>query len=190
MADQSKTKDYILNATGQTVVRYADDGRVTFRKRYSKGDVIPLTDLEAEPLLRSGGILEKSDKDLLGTDEAPSPVQGTDPDTGVRLSDTSTVGRTSGTPDATQRSGVDFREEVAKARGEEFDESEYDASVDPADAPVERNEDFESMDYARLQRLAKDRTGNGGGSKEDLIARLEVHAQKAQSQKASSSESE
>lgn len=37
------------------------------------------------------------------------------------------------------------------------------------------NEDYASMDYPTLQNLAKTRTGNGGGSKEDLIARLREH---------------
>lgn len=47
------------------------------------------------------------------------------------------------------------------------EEDEFDAS---------KVEDFSTMDYPTLQRLAKARTGNGAGGKDDLVSRLEAHA--------------
>lgn len=45
---------------------------------------------------------------------------------------------------------------------------EPDVTAGPYD-----HEDYGSMDYPQLQNLAKSRTGNGGGSKPELVSRLE-----------------
>ncbi len=63
---------------------------------------------------------------------------------------------------------------------DEDDDEDDDEDVDPEDQfDPAKVEDFESMDYPTLQRLAKARTGNGAGGKADLVARLEAHAAEA-----------
>lgn len=44
------------------------------------------------------------------------------------------------------------------------------------DEETEPEEDFDSYDYPTLQRLAKERTGDGSGGKQDLLDRLKAHA--------------
>lgn len=69
----------------------------------------------------------------------------------------------SAAPDAEEEAGATGTPDDAEGQGDAEDEAEA--------------EDFNSYDYPTLQRLAKERTGDGSGGKQDLIDRLTAHAE-------------
>lgn len=114
---EAKT-DYVLVADGTTVFDFNERGDLIFKKRYNKGDVVPLTEGQAAGLLRHGSVVKPEDATADTADDAGAPA-----------------------PDASD----------------------------------EVDDGYDEMSYPVLQRLAKERTGNGGGSTEELIERLREH---------------
>lgn len=138
---------HILNREALRVVNKNDKGIVTYRKRYRKGDVVDtsyMDEVHVENLIEAG-VLVASEDDL---DERESAT-GTSPTAPPFGASTDGSGDTIVVPDA-ERGEVKI----------------------PADDETESVDEYSAMDYASLQKAAKDRGLNGGGSAEDLRTRL------------------
>ena len=102
-------------------------GKVKYKKRYFKNDIIPdLDEAEADRLLQIGAVV------------------------------------------------LDEADEV-EDEDEESDSTDTDDSTESTEVPEDTGHepvDYESLAYADLQVLAKERDLSAGGSKEDLIVRL------------------
>lgn len=138
---------HILNREALRVVNKNDKGSVTYRKRYRKGDVVDTSYMDEYHVanLVEAGILVGSEDDLDGAVDATA----TGPTAAPFGASTEGSGDTVVVPDA-ERGEVKIHED---------DETE---AVD----------EYSGMDYATLQKAAKDRGLNGGGSAEDLRGRL------------------
>lgn len=147
MSEETK-KDYVVLADGQSMFEFNERGDMTHKARFKKGDTVSLTEGQAAGLLRHGGIREAG--------EAPRDADG--PDEGA------------GTTEAVGGSGETFTDEDLP-----FDEDGVKDLDDDGNIVEDEDDDYESMEYGDLQALAKSRTGNGGGSKADLIERLRKH---------------
>lgn len=142
----------VLNREALRVVQRNDRGLVTYRKRYSKGDVVDtsrMVESHVENLVSSGALVESSD-DLSDSPDAGDTPPSSGPFGGATVD-------LPESPMPTPQVG-DFSTEA------ENDESGDDESEDI--------DDYSDMDYASLQAEAKSRDLNAGGSAEDLRARL------------------
>lgn len=165
MSEETK-KDYVVLADGQTVFDFNERGDMTHKARYSKGDTVALTDAQAAGLLRHGTIRDAGE----ATDDAEPEDTATEPSdfvggSGEKFSSADLPFDAEGMTDA-EGNPVESVEGVADP---------VDSEENLARREEQEEEDFDSMDYADLQALAKTRTGNGGGSKADLIERLRAH---------------
>lgn len=149
---ESKT-EYEVLADGTAVFEFNDRGNMVHKKRYRKGDMVPLREDQAQALLRHGAIRdpEEATEDAEDTGAVPVATEGTEGQSGTD-----------------EDSGIFNLDDDGKIAGKVDDEGDDDD--EDSDAP-----DYEAMDYPELQALAKARTGNGGGSKADLIERLRAH---------------
>lgn len=145
---------YTLLADRYLHTNVNDSGRVTEKRRYVKGDTIEdLDPAKADRLLAAGAIVEVGADEEDFEDEAVVQTTATD----ATLS-----GAVAGVPAGETADTV--------GTGDSDEEQEQRTA---STAPTSR--DYESMEYSDLQTEAKERTGNGGGSKADLVERLQAH---------------
>lgn len=153
---------YRLKTERLRLVGRDDKGRVTSRKRFKRGDAVKKSDFPEEhrfdQLLDSGALVTEAEWEKM---QAGTPY---------------TVDVLSDEERETLLARIKELEENAQAS----DDDDADADADGADDDKsDQPEDFESFDYPTLQALAKERTGNGSGGRQDLIDRLTAHAASA-----------
>ncbi len=192
---------YVLSTERMRVAVKNERGAVVRRKQFKRGDTVTEKDLEHlegrfEALVNSGALVNEDDYADSG-DANPLPGRGPGNSTvgGTTVADLGFSAEGGSLPEGVTLNSdgsVTISKEALEAQGlsvgdlteaDEADEAEDeddDEDVDPEDQfDPAKVEDFESMDYPTLQRLAKARTGNGAGGKDDLVARLEAHAAEA-----------
>lgn len=134
---------YVLNSEAMRVVERNERGNVTYRKRYRKGDEVDTSHMD------EAHVASLVEDGLLveSEDDLSDSV-----DAGDLAPTSGPFGAATGEPgDAT----------APEESGTEQSEDD-DALVD----------EYSSMDYAQLQKAAKDRDLSAGGSADDLRARL------------------
>lgn len=156
---------YLLNTEAMRVVNRNERGTVTYRKRYKRGDEVDTSKMESEYVeaLVAKGTLVQSESDVAEPADA-GDTPPTSPPFGAATAP-SVPGEDG--PDADEMEGTeqDTGEEekpegFEEATGEGDDEAEHDV------------DEYDAMDYADLQQVAKSRDLNAGGSAADLRARL------------------
>lgn len=136
---------YILNTEAMRVVTRNERGNVDYRKRYRKGDEVDTSKMDEAHVqnLIERGTLVQSEDDLTEQESAT----GTSPVSGPYGASTEVTPET----------------EAAAASTPE---------AQPDSNAVEDVDEYSDMDYASLQREAKERDLSAGGSADDLRARL------------------
>lgn len=155
--------EYILNAEATRVVNRNEKGSVTYRRRYKRGDVVDVSKIDeaqVQRLIESGYLVPKG--------EAEDDGEGSGTTEGSEGSGDATSGLVDTPSTAASLGSTGTQDEDPESDEERPDGSEDSGEVE--------EEDFESYDYPTLQRLAKERTGDGSGGKQDLIDRLKRHA--------------
>lgn len=137
--------EYTVLADRHRTVKRNEQGRVTETKRYRKGDTLVAEETEVRHLLAVGGLVLTTDYEAPAVEAVE--VQAVTP------------GALSGQTAEQGQPGVPLREEAGTQHAAENEEGT----------------DYESWAYADLQRVAKQRTGDGSGAKADLVARLRKH---------------
>lgn len=143
---------YILNRAAMRVVQKNERGNVTYRKRYTRGDEVDVSKMEDEVVEKhlATGVLVDSEKDL---------------DESVDAGDISPVSPPFGAETSAVTEDPADVVDVPEEEGTNTESEENPDEVEDVDA-------YSDMDYASLQQEAKKRDLNGGGSAEDLRARL------------------
>lgn len=173
---------YVLKTERLRVVHRNERGVVTKRQSFRRGDKVSASDFQEKS--RFDRLVEKGS--LVDEEEFSG---GSD----ANLYDPAVQGRGLGNSNATTKTTLDFSgglpdgvvknsdgsftisgekaEELAKAIEEgDLDDEESDNEDEGETSDPEP--DYESMEYSDLQRQAKERTGDGSGGKDALIARL------------------
>jgi len=162
---------YILNTEAMRVVERNDKGNVIYRKRYKKGDEVDVDHLEEgrlEVLVEAGTLVESED-DLSEEVDAGSisPVSGP-----FGAASAHQDGATPAAPpvEPTQDGSVEGNTFVPV----NDDDQSVVTPTEPTggDDDVEEVDKYSDMDYAALQKEAKARDLNAGGSGDDLRERL------------------
>lgn len=174
---------HVLKTERMRVVHRNDRGVVTKRKTFKRGDTVSASDFP-----ESSRFDHLVDKGVLVDEEEFSG--GSD----ANLHDPAVQGRGLGNSNATTKTTLDFSgglpdgvvknsdgsftisgakaEELSKAIEEgDFDDEEESDDEDEG-GTSDPEPDYESMEYSDLQKQAKERTGDGSGGKDALIARL------------------
>ena len=181
---------YVLRADYMRYVRTVGFDKYSGRplnepKRYEKGDLISLSEDEAERYLRSGAMVsaedfdpeEQADLDAKRRAEADKVLSS-------MTADPNRAGQTSGhlvgLEDAAPETKPDGdgASDPIMVDGIEVEDIEdvKDPDADPdADGDAPAGDGYEDMSYPELVQTAKAKTNNGGGTKEELIARLREH---------------
>lgn len=135
---------YILASEAMRVVEKNDRGGVTYRKRYKRGQEVDVSHIDDAQVesLLASGALVESD-----SDEAEAVQEATDTPEGSEV-----TGDTTG----------DTGEPLSPAA----------LPQNQPEEPDEQEDRYDAMSYPDLQREAKERDLNGGGSAEDLRERL------------------
>lgn len=176
---------HVLRADFMRYVRtvgYKDNGQPILEpKRYEKGDLISLSESEAKRYLRSGAVVPEGEFDadkqaeedaarraeadrLLSTMAASPTAAGQVTGKLVGLEDAAPP--PSEEPHEVDGIQVEDIESVKQPEDETPGDSEDSGEV-AGDKP-----DIDNLDFASLVQLAKTKTGNGGGTKEELRERL------------------
>lgn len=134
---------HILNREALRVVNKDERGRVTYRRRYKKGDEVDVSKMDEFRVQTfvDEGVLVSSEEDL----DEPEEDDGT-----------TVLSEPQG--DTTEPSGDNKEDGGDDTINEDGDEHVVDK--------------YDDMDYSALQQAAKSRDLNGGGSAQDLRARL------------------
>ena len=152
---------YIVTANVHLHVKTDAEGRITERKRYRRGSEVTLSEGEADRLVRAGGLRLASES---GSDSDDEGLRET------LTARAATLGATDPAEVTESPSGV------TGGDGEEFDLGDPDfPGEDDGDESEAEEDEFEDMSYPDLQKAAKDRDLNAGGSAEDLRARIREH---------------
>lgn len=170
---------YILNTGAMRVVEKNDKGNVTYRKRYKKGDEVDVKHLEDGRLdvLLAAGTLVESEDDLSEAVDAGglAPVSGP-----FGAASAHQDGTTPAAPPVepvqteAERTGDPDSGSVA---ANTLTPSNPESQVEPPapssdDEDVEEVDEYSDMDYPTLQKTAKARDLNAGGSGDEIRARL------------------
>lgn len=169
---------YKVNADRHQVIKRDKQNRVVSVERLGRGDTVEMSEAEALPLIKAGGL-------VLATEDTTTPEEVTTP------TPQQPAGSPGSTPAAlsgqTADEGLRPATEIAEDDLQEIPEDEESPNADSgavekaADALGEEDEDdeeptpddgYETLSYSALQAEAKKRGLNGGGSSQDLIARL------------------
>lgn len=174
---------YILRASFMRYVRTVGFNRDTGRpilepKRYEQGDQISLTEEEAERYLRSGAMVkaEGYDPEAQAEDDAErraeaDKVLSTMAATPTRAGQVG--GQLVGLEDADADEKKSDAEEPVEVDGIVVEDIEdVKQPEDEVDPDAEPQDPYADMGYPDLVQTAKSRGLNGGGSKEELRARL------------------
>lgn len=171
---------YILNTGAMRVVERNDKGNVTYRKRYRRGDEVDVDHLEEGRLdvLLAAGTLVESEDDLSEVQDAGSisPVSGPFGAASAHQ-DGVTVAAPPATPvqdEAAQIGDPDSGSVAANTLTPSNPEAytEPPAPTNGEDDDVEAVDEYSDMDYPTLQKTAKARDLNAGGSGDEIRARL------------------
>lgn len=163
---------YILNTGAMRVVEKNDKGNVTYRKRYKRGDEVDVDHLEEGRLdvLLAAGTLVESEDDLSEVQDAGSisPVSGP-------------FGAASAHQDGTTPAAppVEPVQDEGSVAANTLTPSNPESAIEPpaqtegeGDDDVEEVDQYSEMDYPTLQKTAKARDLNAGGSGDEIRARL------------------
>lgn len=139
---------YRLTSEALRVVQSDDKGKVTYRRRYKKGQIVDVTKMDQD---RLDLFIDKGY--LVDVDADPEP----DPEE-VKEDPTEETTEPETAPEPTEES---------TPQEEPKDNPEETPETGPSAEDV-----YDRMPYAELQQEAKARTGNGAGNAAELQARL------------------
>lgn len=169
---------YILNREAMRVVEKNDKGIVTYRKRYRKGDEVDtghMDEAHVDSLVESGVLVESED-DVTpeGDASAISPTSGPfGAATGEATATTATTDAVVTEEDEAEQIGdPDSGSVAANTLQPSNPESEVVPPARTDDDDVEAVDQYSDMDYPTLQKTAKARDLNAGGSGDEIRARL------------------
>ena len=161
---------YILNTEAMRVVEKNDKGTVTYRKRYKKGDEVDTSHMDEARVehLVSKGTLVQSEDDLSEDVDAGSLAPTSGPFGAASAhQDGTTVAAPPAEP--VQDGSVEGNTFVPV---NDDDESAVTPTEPTGEDDVEEVDKYSEMDYADLQKAAKARDLNAGGSGDEIRARL------------------
>lgn len=144
---------YRLTSEALRVVQSDDKGKVTYRKRYKKGQIVDISKMDQDrvDLFIEKGYLVDAEADV------DAPVED-EPETGTDEPEDETDGQEPPEDSEPQDEGTDDAGDTDETDAPEPDESAEDV--------------YDRMPYPELQQEAKSRTGNGAGNAEELRTRL------------------
>lgn len=178
---------YVLRADFMRYVRtlgYKPNGQpLNESKRYEKGDSISLSEEEAERYLRSGAVVKSDEYDESKQAEEDAARRAeADKVLSSMAADPTRAGQVSGhlvgLEDAAPEPKTEEPIEVDGIEVEDVDglpeDPDAETDIEP-EAEGEVQDEYTDMAYPDLVQEAKAKTGNGGGTKEELLARLREH---------------